>query len=76
MTPDIKPVIDIVKCPYCENTITAEECICQDCKPLANIDIAIQSIIDATTILEENKPKINKSRQMSINTAIYNLNNL
>ena len=69
-------VINMFQCPYCEDYITSEECVCKSCEPLASIDIAIQSIIEATQVLEQNKSKINKSRQMTINTAIYNLNNL
>ena len=69
-------VIELVKCPYCDEAIPDTTYICRECTPLYEIDMATQSLMNAVDMLGKNKLKITTQRKKDINNIILKLNNI
>jgi len=59
-------ILDIVKCPYCNNSIIDSELICSNCIPKASIDMAINDIQIAVSTLVVNKESLTDDRKEMI----------
>lgn len=52
--------VDFVRCPMCQREfiLAEEELVCEGCKPIMNVDLAVADLQNVLTVLDQADPKI------------------